>query len=116
MVTWYGDSEDDVDDHQDPLDQWEVGGEEERGEEGGHPHSEVVEGPEVLVLLQSESVEVGDGSQEGAGGAPRQEESLLLVMKVEGLESFLQVQTGRGQYDHAGDIAVNITSTSSLVG
>ena len=75
----------------------------------------MVEGTEVLVLLQSESVEVGDGSQEGAGGAPRQEESLLLVMEVEGLESFFQVQTGRGQYDHAGDIAVNITSTSSLV-
>ena len=106
MVTWYGDSEDDVDDHQDPLDEWEVGGEEERGEEGGHPHGEVVEGPEVLVLLQSESVEVRDGGQESAGTAPGQEQALLLVTEVEGLERLLQVEAGRGEDDDAEDWVV----------
>ena len=38
MMTWYGDSEDDVDDDQDPLEEGEVGGVEERGEEGCEGH------------------------------------------------------------------------------
>ena len=104
MVTWYGDSEDDVDDHQDPLYDWQRGGgEEERGEEGGHPHGEVVERTEVLVLLQSESVEVREGREESAGPTPSQEQALLLVVEVEGLESLLQVEAGRGEDDDAED-------------
>ena len=88
-MTRYGDSEDDVDDDKDPLEDSEVGGVEEGGEEGGGAHGEVVEGTEVFVLLQPESVEEGHRSEESAGGAPGQEQALLLVVEVESLESFL---------------------------
>ena len=37
-MTGYGDSGDDVEDHQDPLEDWEAGGEEDGAEEGGDPH------------------------------------------------------------------------------
>ena len=88
-MTWYGDSEDDVDDHQDPLEDREVGGIEEGGEECCQSHGQVVQRPEVLVLLEPEGVEVGDCCEESTGGTASQEQALLLMVEVQCLESFL---------------------------